>query len=110
MATITIRDDHHEILSRRAAALGITLEELVAPYLKPAVAEAVARDPVALAELIRKRRAEREAAGLPVPSQEEVERRMAEFRAATNELHKLTAHLPPGHVIDDSRETIYGDR
>jgi hypothetical protein len=37
-------------------------------------------------------------------------RQLAALEAFADAMTKLTEHLPPGHVVDDSRETIYEGR
>lgn len=47
----------------------------------------------------------------PPPSQEPTdEERDRAFERLAELAASLVDRLPPGHVVDDSRETIYGDR
>jgi hypothetical protein len=44
------------------------------------------------------------------PAASDSARQLAALEAFADAMTKLTEHLPPGHVVDDSRETIYEGR
>jgi hypothetical protein len=81
MATITIPDSTFDRLTRQAAAIGITVEQLVLPVL----------DQIAP----------------PGPTPEERRRAFEEWRKRVEERAGM---YPPGFQVDDSREAIYKER
>ena len=82
MASITIPDAVFERLTRRAAELGTTAEALAIQKLETVPTSASPAD-------------------LPY---EEWKKRFDEFTAR---IHAVVGPMPPGHFIDDSRESIY---
>lgn len=85
MPIITVNDETYAHLQRLAEVRGTTVEEVTLP----------------------------EAALAPLPdlnehaSPAEIERRLRGFAEVLRLTRELTAHLPAGHVVDDSREAIY---
>ena len=89
MPQITIPDDLYAELEKRAGMLGLTVEQVLLPAMRHAASLARPRPPL-------------------TPEQ------IAERQKALDRLHQMAvelgARLPPGLVIDDSRETICGLR
>ena len=90
MPTLNIPEDTFRRLAARAATLNITVEEMVA---------------LALEQLARN--------GSPgqmpsIPLTGEAWKR--ELEAWKQDAERRANRYPPGHVLDDSRETIYGER
>jgi hypothetical protein len=81
---LTIPEDTFRRLAAKAAALNISVEDLVAPVLDQVASQDTS--PLTGEDWQRER---------------EAWKRDAESRAD---------RYPPGHVLDDSRETIYGER
>ncbi len=90
MPNITVPEDTFRQLSERAAALNISVDDLVKPFLKQ-LAEIGMSSPKALPPL----------SGDAWRAEIEAWKRDAESRAG---------RYPPGFVLDDRRETIYADR
>jgi hypothetical protein len=87
MPSVNISEETFHLLAEKAAALHVTVEELVQPALK---------------ELARNG-----TPSLPPVTEETWQREQEAWqkRAASR-----AGRYPPGHVVDDSRETIYGER
>jgi len=90
MPNVTVPEDTFRRLSERAAALNISVDELVKPALDQ-LAEAGTSSPESLLPL----------SGDAWRAELEAWKRDAEGRAE---------RYPPGFVVDDSRETIYRER
>lgn len=90
MATVNISDDTYRRLVRRAAARNLSVQALVEPLLdRLGAAETEATDPNTIPYEEWRKRFE----GMIADAQAWSER-----------------NLPPGFVVDDSRESIYEDR
>jgi hypothetical protein len=87
--SLTIPDEMYERLVRRAAALNVTLEQLIAPLLDLA-AEGVGN-------------------GHPTPSRTAAsfDEWNKTFDAWMADVRARADRYPPGFVLDDSRESIY---
>jgi hypothetical protein len=85
MPTLTIPDETFRRLTARAAELHITVDQLVTPFLDRA-AEALPTEPLT----------------------GEAWRRA--FDRLTREIQSRAGRYPSGHIVDDSRESIYRDR
>ncbi len=86
MPIVTLRTETHERLSNRAAALGITVEQLI---LKLAT--------------------ERDGNGTPTaaPALPSLEDWRKNFDAWMADVKSRAHRYPPGFILDDSRESIY---
>jgi hypothetical protein len=91
MASVHIPDDTFQQLVARARALNISVEELVKPALEQ-LAENGGWVP---------------APSSPAPTREERRRAFEEW---TKQIESRAGRYPPGHVLDDSRESIYRER
>jgi hypothetical protein len=80
MATLTVDNSIYERLVKKAEERKITVDALVTPVLQQLVE-------------------------VPVTASE----RQRAFDSFVEMARKHAAKLPPGHVVDDSRESIYGD-
>ncbi len=89
MPTLSIPSPTFERLAERAAALNITVEELVTPVLNQ------------LAEI-----APESHPSLPLSADE----RQRQFDAWMCEVQSRAGRYPPGFKVDDSRESIYEGR
>ena len=89
MPSVTIPNETFERLAKRAAALNVTVEQLIAPLLD--------------------RAAESGANGHPLPSLKEapVEDWKKIFDAWMADVQARRHRYPPGFALDDSRENIY---
>jgi hypothetical protein len=87
--TLTIPEEVFERLARRAAALNVTVEQLIAPLLALA-AEGVGNEH-------------------PAPSETAAsfDDWKKNFDAWMADVHARAHRYPPGFVMDDSRESIY---
>jgi hypothetical protein len=90
MPNVSVPEDTFRRLSERAAALNISVDELVMPALDR-LAEAGTSSPKSLLPLT----------GDAWRTELEAWKRDAEIRAE---------RYPPGFVLNDSRESIYGER
>jgi hypothetical protein len=90
MAHLTIPEDIFERLAERAAALYISVDDLVRPVLAR-----LAETGTAPSEL-------------PPPLTGDAWR--AEFEAWKRDAKSRAGRYPPGFILDDSRETIYRER
>lgn len=81
MATISISDDAYKRLAVRAAAVGVPVDQFVAPLLDQLVP----------------------------PEVDQNERRRA-FESLISLIHSHALQYPPDHVLDTSRDAIYEDR
>ena len=88
MATLTIPDATYQSLEAQAELRNITVEELVLLRLAAPIT------PVPE----------------PLPPPLTGEARKAVFAAMKSAADKRADRYPPGHVVDDSRETIYAER
>jgi hypothetical protein len=91
MPSVNVPEETFRRLAERAAALNVTVEELVRPAL-----EGLARNGV----------------GTPKVPQPPLtgEAWKRELEAWKRDAESRADRYPPGHVLDDSRETIYGER
>jgi hypothetical protein len=87
MPSVNIPEDIFRRLTEMAAALHVSVEELVRPTLE---------------ELVQ------DGAHVQMPLTGETWTR--EFEAWTKEIEGRAGRYPPGFRVDDSRETIYGER
>lgn len=89
MPSVTIPEEVFERLSKRAAALNVTVEQLIAPLLDLA--------------------AESHGSGHPAPSLTEAsfDDWKKKFDAWMADVQGRAHRYPPGFVMDDSRESIY---
>ena len=89
MPSLTIPDELFQRLAKRASALHVTVEQLIAPLLDLA--------------------AENGGKGGPVPSPTAApwDDWKIKFDAWMGEVQGRAPRYPPGFVLDDSRETIY---
>jgi hypothetical protein len=90
MPQVTVPEDTFERLSLRAAALNISVDDLVKPALER-LAECGASAPEP-----------------PLPLTGDAWR--AELEAWKRDAESRADRYPPGFVLDDSRETIYRER
>ncbi len=87
MPSVTISDEMFDRLAKRAVALNVTVEQLIAPLLDLAAADA--------------------GNGHPAPTQASFESWKKKFDAWMTDVQARADRYPPGFVMDDSRESIY---
>jgi hypothetical protein len=89
MPYLTIPDEMFQRLAKRAAALNVTVEQLVTPLLDLAVAS--------------------DSNGLPTPAPPEagIDDWKTKFDAWMADVQARANRYPPGFVMDASRESIY---
>jgi hypothetical protein len=85
--SVTIAEDTFRRLAERAAALNVSIEELVRRALEGLVQN-----------------------GAPVALPLTGEAWIREFEAWTKQIESRAGRYPSGFQVDDSRETIYGER
>jgi hypothetical protein len=86
MPSLTVPDDVFERLAKRAAALNVTVEQLVAPLLDLAATES----------------------GAPVPpAPASFGDWKTKFDAWMADVQARSPRYPPGFIMDDSRESMY---
>jgi parvulin-like peptidyl-prolyl isomerase len=86
MATLTIHESTFQKLQQRAANQKISVDVLAESILQQSVASSMNDR----------------------PSDDEIERRIAALAALDRLVEERAIRYPPGFVLDDSRETIYG--
>jgi hypothetical protein len=89
MPSLTIPDELFERLTKRAAALNVTVEELIAPLLD------VAAESAQSGHLS------------PSPTEEPFDDWKKKFDSWMVDVRARAHRYPPGFVMDDSRESIY---
>ena len=87
MPSVTISDEMFDQLAKRDGSLNVTVEQLIAPLLDLAAADA--------------------GIGHPAPTQASFESREKKFDAWMMEVQARADRYPTGFVMDDSRESIY---
>ncbi|MDB5330200.1 MAG: hypothetical protein JWP03_1351 [Phycisphaerales bacterium] len=82
MTTVTIEDSTYQKLRALAAARGLSLDALLNAI-----------------------------AGLNAPVEPDSTRQLAALESFSNGMKaSINSHLPPGHIADDSRESVYEHR
>jgi hypothetical protein len=89
MPTVTIPDEVFERLAKRAAALNVTVEQLIAPLLGLAAERQGISDPTVS------------------PAEPPFDEWKKSFDAWMGDVRGRAHRYPPGFVLDDSRESIY---
>jgi hypothetical protein len=90
MATVSIPEETFRRLAEKAAALHVSVEELLRPAL-----EALLENGAATQQM------------QPPLTGEAWKHELEEWK---KDAETRAGRYPPGHVLDDSRETIYGER
>lgn len=96
MPTITVPDDTYRRLAERAAAQGTTVERLAAPALEQLASQPAGNGHPATPPTD------------PAPLTGDAWRQ--KFEELNALIQSRADRYPPGHVLDVSRDAIYGDR
>lgn len=97
MVQIQVNEQVAEMLAEQAKARGLSLADFLAMVAQEGT------HPPGVNALNGRQYSE------SVPSRAEIDRRLAAFDAYVTSMREWgEKNLPPGHVVDDSRESIYG--